>query len=311
MKTGNSEKILVIRHGALGDIICSLGAFKAIRRHHPNTKITIMTSKGYVDFCMKTGCFDDYYIDNRQPFWHVSRQFSLRSWFRAQSFNRVYDLQTSNRTSLYYKFFGPGPMPEWSGIATGCSHPQTHPERGSLHIYDRLNDQLAVAGIANAPYPDFDWLEVDVSRFNLPVKYIVLIPGCSANADYKRWPYYGQLAKEIIKWGYTPVIIGGPVDQEAVAKVLAECPECINLAGQTSIFEIVGAARKATAIVGNDTGPSHIAAVVRQPTLMLFSGHAPPQRIAPKFPETSYIENNPLAELSVDRVAGAVKDLLK
>lgn len=311
MNANKTKKILVIRHGALGDIICTLGAFKAIRQHHPNAQITVLTSKGYVDFCMKTGYFDDYYIDNRQPFWHLSTFLSLRSWFRAQAFDRVYDLQNSKRTSAYYQLFGPGPMPEWSGIAAGCSHPQTRPDRGSMHIYDRFVDQLVIAGIAGAPYPDFDWLDIDVSRFKLPNKYIALIPGCSANADYKRWPYYGQLAREIIKLGYTPVIIGGPDDQEAVAKLLAECPECINLAGQTSIFEIVGVACGAAAIVGNDTGPAHIAAVVRKPTLMLFSGHAPPQRIAPKFPETSYIENNPLVELSVDRVAERVKDLLK
>lgn len=312
-KNFTKKRILVIRHGALGDFICSLGAFEAIRKHHNQDHITLLTSAPYLSFAQATGYFDACHIDNRPKIWHLHTWVALRSWFRRSQFDRVYDLQTSKRTGLYYKFFGPGKMPEWSGIAQGCSHPQTSPERTAMHIFDRFEDQLKVAGISDIPLPNVDWAQTGISKFNLPEKFIILIPGCSLKADFKRWPaaHYAQLAEHILKWGLLPVIIGGTIDQGTIKEILTACPRVCDLSQKTSLFEIIALAHHAQAIVGNDTGPVHLAAAKRKPTLMLFSGVHNPKKIAPTYGNVTIIERNPLSALPVDEVSAILQQQLK
>jgi ADP-heptose:LPS heptosyltransferase len=59
------KNILVIKHGALGDIIFSLGAFKALRQHHKKDRLILLTSTLFKTFAEKTGCFDEIWIDAR------------------------------------------------------------------------------------------------------------------------------------------------------------------------------------------------------------------------------------------------------
>jgi ADP-heptose:LPS heptosyltransferase len=306
------KRILIIRHGALGDFICTLGAFAAIRAHHKNDHITLLTSTPYLSLAQATGFFDEYHIDNRPKVFIFHKWLALRAWFRRSQFDRVYDLQTSKRTNLYYKFFGPGKMPEWSGTATKCSHPQTTPHRTTMHIFDRFADQLKIAGIPHTPLPHVEWANTDIIKFKLPEKFILLIPGCSAQAEFKRWPaaYYAQLAQRIWERGILPVVIGSIVDQTVVQDVLRLCPHVLDLFQKTSLLEVIALAHHAQAIVGNDTGPVHLAAAKRKPTLMLFSGVHNPKKIAPTYGNVIIIEKNPLSALSVDEVDAILQQQL-
>ncbi len=49
------ERILVIKHGALGDFLLATGAFQAIRRHHANAEITLLTTRPYAEFGREIG----------------------------------------------------------------------------------------------------------------------------------------------------------------------------------------------------------------------------------------------------------------
>ena len=46
------ERILIIKLGALGDVVLACGPFEAIRKHHPGAKITLLTTKPYENFCI-------------------------------------------------------------------------------------------------------------------------------------------------------------------------------------------------------------------------------------------------------------------
>ena len=82
------------------------------------------------------------------------RAFDLVGWARLlgllnRGFTRVYDLQTSDRSSFYRNLMG-FPFsrpPEWSGIAAGSSHPHANPARDFQHTVERQREQLLVAGI--------------------------------------------------------------------------------------------------------------------------------------------------------------------
>ena len=169
--------ILVIKLGALGDMVQALGPFAAIRRHHEGAPLTLLTTAPYVELAGASGFFDAIWIDERPRGLALGKWLALRARLRGGRFARVYDLQTSERSSLYFRLFWPGPFPEWSGIAGGCSHPHANPERDSLHTVERQAEQLRMAGIDAVPAPDLSWAEADLDRFDLPARFALLAPG--------------------------------------------------------------------------------------------------------------------------------------
>jgi ADP-heptose:LPS heptosyltransferase len=302
------EKVIIIKHGALGDLINALGAFSVIRRNHPKAKITFITAPAYKKFAEATGFFDEILIDRRQRFFQDF--FAFRPVLKQA--DRVYDLQNSKRTSLYFQLLKPGRRPEWNGIAPGCSHLQDRPDRVDLHAASRFADQLAKAGLdlfgQEELLPDLSWLKVEVDHFALPEKSILVMPGSSKTGSYKRWPasYYGDFCNEIYKRGYMPVLIAGPDDQDATEIIRRLCPSVRDLSLKTSFFEIAGLARHAIATVGNDTGPVHLAAAAQCPTLVLWSKASPPDVYAPRGLHVKVLYQEDLKDLPLDRVMAAL-----
>ena len=148
-------KILVIKHGALGDIILAGAAFAAIRKAHAPDDITLMTTAPFASFLSASPWFDHIIIDARPDFWNIPGVMKLRRQLRG--FDMVYDLQTSSRSSRYFELAG---KPCWSGIASGCALPDADPQRNFIHTRERLAGQLAAAGIDKLSSPDFAWARV-------------------------------------------------------------------------------------------------------------------------------------------------------
>ncbi|MHA1597646.1 MAG: glycosyltransferase family 9 protein, partial [Alphaproteobacteria bacterium] len=133
----SNDGILVIKLAALGDFVQALGPMAAIRRHHADAHLTCLTTKPYLELARATGFFDDVWEDKRPGRFNFAGWFALRRRLRSGWIGRVYDLQTSDRSSLYFNLFRPGPIPEWSGIAAGCSHPHANPDRDRMHTIER------------------------------------------------------------------------------------------------------------------------------------------------------------------------------
>ena len=64
-QNNKTNKILVIKLSALGDFIQALGPMAAIRKHHPEAHITLLTTKMFRIFGENCGYFDDILIDER------------------------------------------------------------------------------------------------------------------------------------------------------------------------------------------------------------------------------------------------------
>ncbi|PPR61125.1 MAG: hypothetical protein CFH04_01456, partial [Alphaproteobacteria bacterium MarineAlpha3_Bin3] len=192
-----NDAVLVIKLGALGDFVQALGPFAAIRRHHADARVTLLTTAPYEELAKASGFFDDIWTGGRPGTADIGGWLALRSRLRSGGFGRVYDLQTSDRSSFYYRLFWPSPAPDWSGIAKGCSHPHANPNRDFMHTMNRQAEQLSMAGIAEIPAPDPSWAEADISRFPLSGRFALLAPGGALHRPGKRWPAgnYGQLAK--------------------------------------------------------------------------------------------------------------------
>ena len=162
----SQERILVIKLSALGDFVQALGPMQAIRKHHPQAHITLITTKPYQDLAQRTGWFDKVIPDGKAQLREIKRIWRLRKFLLKGRFDMVYDLQTSDRSSLYYHLMWPK-KPNWSGIAKGCSHPHANPRRDFMHTIERQREQLEMAGIKDVPFPDVNWLESDISHLGL------------------------------------------------------------------------------------------------------------------------------------------------
>ncbi len=303
------RRILVIRLSALGDFIMALPAMAAIRRHHPDADITLLTSKSLAELGKKSAWFNRVEIDSKPRWRNLGTWIRLRRFLRGGRFDRVYDLQSQDRTAIYFRLFWPGKRPEWSGIAPGASHPHTDPERKNMHALEIHAAQLSVAGITAIPAPDLAWLDEDVKRFGLPSRVALLVPGSAPHRPAKRWPTsaYGALANALVGRGITPVVIGTAGEKPLAEAIRAACPKARDLTGQTSLFAIAGLARRAAFAIGSDTGPMHLIAMVGCPVISLFSAESNPIRSAPRG-KVTVLRRPDLADLPMDAVIEALAE---
>ncbi len=300
--------MLVIKLGALGDLLQSLDAFHAIRAHHPNCRLILMTTPPFAAFGSAMPWFDDLWIDPRPKAWQLAAWATLLGRLRREPLSRVYDLQSNQRTSLYFRLLAGPRRPEWSGAARGCSHPRPDFLSLSGHNRDRLLAHVASAGVPPSGPADLAWLDAPITGFRLPDRFVVMVPGCSPHRLYKRWPadHYADLAARLERRGIATVMIGTGADREAIAEIRARAPAIIDLAGRTSLLEVAGIARAALGAVGNDTGPIFMTAAVGTPTLMLMSHHTIAERMAPLGPAVSWLQRRHLADLPADEVEAAL-----
>ncbi len=290
--------VLVIKHGALGDIVQAFPAFAAIRAKHAEATITLLTAPAFADFLRESPWFDRIETDPRLPFWNLPALLRLSR--RLRGYAMVYDLQTSSRSSRYFRLAG---RPPWSGIAKGCAFPHADPARARMHTRERLAAQLAVAGIGPLPMPDPGWLaRADVARFALPGRFGLLVPGASAHRPAKRWPpeHYRALAERLAG---PLVLVGGPGEQAPQGMRGAD------LTGKTSLAELAAVVSRAAFAVGNDTGPMHLAAALGVPSVVLFSGASDPALTAPRYPDGGWpmiLRAGKLADLPVATVLSSL-----
>lgn len=297
------SRILVIKHGALGDVVLATGAFQAIRQHHKGDHITLLTTPAYANMLRASGYFDEIWIDSKPRLYHPVEFFRLIEKIRCGNFSRVYDMQTSERTAWYF-YLMRKPVPEWVGTAKGASHRHNTPERKGLHTIERQKQQLAVAGINHLPAPDISWLKSGIGHFNLPDSYALIVSGGSEHRPGKRWPAhnYGTICAWLKANGVTPVLIGTRSEESVISTIEVICPDTKNLLGKTSFFEIAELARHAIFAIGNDTGPMHIIAGTDCHSLVLFSRFSNPALCAPRSANVTIIQQDVLANLSTESV---------
>ncbi len=311
-----SRQILVIKLSALGDFIQATGPMKAIRAAHPDAQITLLTTRPYAAMAKATGWFDAVWSDGRPEWSDLPAVARLMMRLRGASFDRVYDLQTQSRTVRYFQLLWPR-RPLWSGNAPGASHRYAGEARDRLHIQDSQREQLRIAGIAPVGPPDIGWMTGDAGRFGLPSPYALLAPGGAPHRPAKRWPAerFGALAVALLGQGITPAVLGhGEGEAALAATILAAAPGAVSLVGRTSFGDIADLARGAALVVGNDTGPVHIAVAAGAPAVVLFSADSNPDLSAPRAvrPDqpVTILREMDLCDLAAERVTRAALGLL-
>lgn len=271
------SRILIIKLGALGDFVQAFGAFSALRTAHPSDQITLLTGPAFVPLARTCPWFDTVVADPRPALKHP-----LALWQRTRLLRRqdtIFDLQTSGRSCRYRRLAGR--RIRWCGTARGCSDPHTNPHRNDMHTLARLDDQLQAAGISPVSRTVPAWLRERGPRID--GRYAVLVPGAASHRPQKRWPAarFAALAQTLEQRGLRPVIIGSREDIPLAQTIKSACPEAIDLTGQTDLPALAGVLGRADIVIGNDTGPLHLAAAMDAPLVALFSQDSDPRLSAP------------------------------
>lgn len=323
-----AKEVLVIKLSALGDFVLALGAMRAVREFHPSARITLLTTPPYEEFARTCPYFDVVETDGRPE--GLKATNALLSRLRKAKYDIIYDFQTSGRTRNYYSVLSRGgKAPLWSGHHEKAAFFHDNPARAGMHSIDRLAEQLEVAGVApqgrwlgkSGPFPDLGWVRpklgdpprLSPAYFGIQKPYMLLIPGASEHREAKRWPIenYAELARRIADLGITPVVIGGKAESAIAQELVKREPRVKNLVTRTDLFQIVTLAETAVFVVGNDTGPMHMATLAGAPGIALFAlTESNPDHSAPRGPKTVIVNSAPtLKELSVDDVWQSVRAL--
>lgn len=312
------SRILVIKFGGLGDVVQAFGPLRRIRDAHLDSELEVLTTPPYATLFAASGLADAVWDDGRPR--GVAATLRLWTRLRRRGYARVYDLQTSDRSSALRLAFLPRP-PEWSGIAPGASHPHRDPDRDRMHTLERQAGQLRDAGIwpdaptvpGSAPAPDLAFMagRADVSALAPPKPYALLVPGASPHRPGKRWPAerYAGLARALAGRGLASVVVGGPAEAE-LGRAIAEASPARDLTGRTDFAQLAALGARAALAVGNDTGPVHLLAAAGTPTLVLFGPESDPALCAPRGRAVHVLRADPLGALDVEAVVSAAEPLI-
>jgi len=263
---------LIIKLGALGDIIMACPIIKRIQEHHREARGYILTSAAHADFFAHWPGLTIQGFARRG----LLSTFHAMHWIRTRRFDRIYDLQSSDRSALMCAFSGVRER-----VGNHPRYPYTiHPDRpwrGEIHIQERWREVLASAGIDAGtlspwlPIQDPDrltaaaWLK---DRGLTGAPFAILHPGASPAHPGKRWPYFSELAAAIRAAGLEVIWTGG-ADDMALVHDLASLAG-IDASGKFSLTQLAALGAHARFAVTNDSAPMHVLACSGIPVFGLF-----------------------------------------
>ena len=96
------KKILIIKHGGLGDLLQMTGVFSSLKKMYPKDRITLLTDIQFKHISKQMPYFDEIIFDHRSSSNNISNLIKLVFKLRSAKYDIIFDLQNSDRTSIYY-----------------------------------------------------------------------------------------------------------------------------------------------------------------------------------------------------------------
>jgi lipopolysaccharide heptosyltransferase I len=338
-----APRIALVKLSSLGDVVHALPAAHAIRAWWPRAELTWVVERreeailgGNPDLTHLVA------VDTR--LWR--REFKRRGGapvvvgkvrglvrrLKAGRFDAAVDLQGLWKSGVITRFTR---APLRVGLAAGLCreranawftnrHVTPPPEAGHvieqcLAVVAALGIDLAAVGPPTFPIArDADaearmarWLEDEGVKATTPL--VLLNPG--SGGDHKRWAVeaFRRLGEELaVRLGARVAITWGP-GEEPLAHAIAHGMRTGALVPpSTTIIEMIALFRRATLVVGGDTGPVHVAAVLGVPTIGLY-GPTSARRNGPCGPRVVAIQSptGRMDGVAVESVLGAAQTLLR
>lgn len=264
------RNILVVRLGSMGDVISALPAVASLKHSLPNSKITWVIEPRWS--ILLEG---NPYVDAVLTFDRRTLAGLRRAWtgLRKERYDLAVDFQGLIKSALVAAVARPEKIFGFDASAARESPASwfysNKVAMHSEHAVDRNLDLAAAAGVSSIlrTFP----LPAGAAEGTLPAGDFVL-GSPFAGWGAKQWPlaYYAELAGKLKRECGMPLVLNGA----SAIQVEGALTHTSGIAG------LIDATRKATAIVGVDSGPTHLAAAIGKRGVAIY-GPTDPARNGP------------------------------
>lgn len=300
------EKILVIRHGALGDFCMAAGWMQAVRNAHPDARITLLTQSFLESFAWRLGLFDRIVSDDRKHW--LSFDWLRICWnvIASEEWTFIYDFQGNHRTLDIYRrvamFFSSHSL-KWVSFRDGEFRVWATP---SKRRFTFSRPHISIVDFAYRTRFDFSGIlgNPEVMR-RVPARYAVIIPGCSSAHPEKRWPAekYRELSCWLAQKGLGSIVLGTASELNAIETICRNNDHAISFMGVSSIEDIPELARRSRIVVGNDTGPTHLCRLAGAYTVVLLPSKS--AHLVKDVPYQRFLLADQVSKISLEEVKRA------
>ncbi len=283
MKAQHSHRkaILVIRLGAMGDILHALPAVASLKKRFPGHSLAWLISRKWLPLVAGNPSIDELVPFGRNGFGALrDARRTLRSLRPeiAIDFQGLLQSALAGRAAHPARFFGFDRSVAREPIAV-----RLYTDRIPVTGPHRIERNLQLAAAAGASHLVEDswleetwvegtWIPEGVPEAGLPVGPFVLASPFAGWAS-KQWPteFYDQLGCILEREGLQLVLNVSP-DQAALVGSFRNV-----IAHSSSLSGLIYATRRAEAVLGVDSGPLHLAAALKKPGVALFGPTDPAQ----------------------------------
>jgi ADP-heptose:LPS heptosyltransferase len=281
------DKLAVLRANAIGDYLVSLPALQALRVAYPSAELVLLGAgwhagflagrPGPVDRCLPVpptvGVRDD-----RPPSPAAAVERFLAR-MRAERFDLAVQLQGGGRHS------NPCVGRLGARVTAGSQAPdappldRTVPYTGHQHEIHRFLEVVGLVGAVpvtlepRLPVTAADRAQAAAVLAGDDRPLVVLHPG--ANDPRRCWPVerLAVVASELARKGARLAVVGTAAEQPLVNRLLAGLDgDAADLTGRLGLGGLAGLLERAILLVGNDSGPRHLAAAVGTATVAVYWG---------------------------------------
>ncbi|MEJ5260833.1 MAG: lipopolysaccharide heptosyltransferase I [Anaerohalosphaeraceae bacterium] len=337
-------RVLIIKPSSMGDIVHALPVLAALRRARPKAHISWMVRTELVGLFDCVSGVDELILFDRRTmgrWWTAAGIRETAAFLRRLRHGRydlVLDLQGLLRSGLFGRLSGcrvrMGLQEAREGARLFYTH--TAPAPQSAHIFDVYDALLKMLGVSIEPI-EFGLRVCEQARQDADVllkteglagrRYAVLAAG-SAHGR-KCWPAerFARIAAWLHREAGLGVVLVGSAGERPLAERIQQAAgvPAAGLAGRTSIPQLAALLERAAIVLGNDTGPTHLAAALNVLTVMIF-GPTNPARLCPRGGRCAIAAVNPwgrgrsidnpqpeyrIENITVEQVLQAVQSLLK
>jgi heptosyltransferase I len=304
----NIKRLLIVRLGALGDVLHTLPAATALRHAFPDTTLGWLIEERWAELLCTLPTPRSGPRSPQRPLvdrihtvstkaWR-KELFSYQTWeqmgaalseLRAGRYQMAVDLQGAVRSAILARWSG---APEIYGAAQPreklASMFYTHQvvTAGEHVIEQNLSVAEAVAHrrlelpAIELPHDGTAERQCEEHLKKHDIRdFVIISPGAGWGA--KQWPaeHYGCVARELADHGLRSLVNCGPGEGDLVRKV-EESSGGATQAVSGSLTQLIALTRRARLFIGGDTGPMHLAAALRVPIVAIF-GPTDPARNGP------------------------------
>lgn len=288
---GGVHRVLVLRTDQLGDMVASLPALERLRALLPHARIVGLVTDANADFARTlTDLLDEVIVIDfpdmpleRRRTMPLDQQEALRDRLHAHAFDIALDLSRADvsrellRLSGARFCYGMG-SGDWPFLAAEfvfnthdrwTGHDMTPHSTKVLAMVEALGTILAPPGtVVRRERLSRDLLH----RFGLGggERYVVVHLG--ARIGFSRWPHHGALARLLLARTDLRIVAIGDADAPAhFPRDVLDSPRVTLIDRRLPFDQLDTLLSFATVMVGNDSGPKHLAALRGTPVVTIFS----------------------------------------